>query len=189
MYCPKCGAENNNIDKYCCECGAQLWNKVKNDTKKENDIVYNKPGTIHSGGFYEMSSTVNIISRLIILVGLLCYFFTFVRISGWELIGSDFIYIGSDKVRAIGCGSNTAFFDLFIFGAAVCGVIAFWFKKGRMWLSFVAGAFLILFRIFTISLADFREIYDVLDVSFGAALYVSIIAFISAGIYLKFFDY
>lgn len=189
MYCPNCGAENNNADKFCAECGAQLWNKVTSDKKDEN-VVYNKPGTLNytTENSSEMSSSVNTISKFIVLAGILCYFLTFVKIGGLGLRGSDFIFMGNEKVQTLGAESNMIFFDPFVFGAAVCGIIAFWFKKRRMWLSFAAGILLILFRIFKIGLAPFSEVYDVIDIIFGAPLYVSIAAFICAGMYLKFFN-
>lgn len=68
MYCPNCGADNNNVDKYCCECGAQLWNRTTSSVNQEPVLQSNAPGSLDRYPYPNRKKKIIIVTAIIAAV-------------------------------------------------------------------------------------------------------------------------
>lgn len=91
MRCPNCGAENNNSDRFCAECGAGLpnyqtpiMNQSQNENYRDSSYHYNQQEKPKKG-------YANIAMVLAILSIVICFF--------WPLFGIPAFICGCLALR------------------------------------------------------------------------------------------
>lgn len=69
MHCPNCGAENNNTDRFCAECGSGLPDYqppgVNHSENERRDTYYNNPQENKSKGYANVAMVLAILSIVI----------------------------------------------------------------------------------------------------------------------------
>lgn len=185
MFCKSCGSEVKTGEKFCRSCGAPIEGNSGTDAFGElaDKISENKTSL---GGV--------LIGKILVLVALICFFFTFMTVScageTRKVSGKDMIFGDSSITDSIEkqYSSHSTLFNIFVCASAVSGIAAIGLRKRKTSavLAGVSGVLLIVFR-FTAkfyykigdqSLGDWEEAG--LEVGFGFPLYLAIVLFIAA---------
>lgn len=193
MFCKKCGAELTKGSKFCKNCGTKIEIYKNPDSKINSDQQQNPQASNKTTN----SRSVVLIGKVVILIALICFFFTFMSVScageTRKISGTDMIFGDNsvtDSLDEEGYDSHSSLFNIFVCLSAISGVIAIIVKREKSAvLASLSAIFLLIFRfsakhyyqINDMSLKDWEDMN--LETHFGFALYLAIfLFFLGAGI-------
>ncbi len=196
MVCNYCGNQIQDNQQICPNCGANLG-----ITPPQNQPSY---GNVQPN--YAPSSTgisTSIIAKIVVVIALICFFFTFMSVSctvvddsSVEITGIDMIIGNTETADEVNSASDDEasgidVINIFVIGSAVLAILAIVMKnpKDSAALTVGSAALLIIFRFTATSYYKIEDVKlkemideDLLAVEFGLALYAAIILFIVATI-------
>lgn len=196
MFCPKCGNPIQPGGAFCSKCGNPTGYTNPNPNNYNNPVPPPSPYVNAQNGTQHNTLGGVIIAKIIVVIALICFFFPFMTVScagsSHEITGTDMIFGDEDLKDEMDDRSGSGWFNIFLCGAGICGVLALLASKsnpdGGAITSGIAFVLLIIFRLSATSyyeiegtkLKDFSP--DMLKVEFGGALYFSMILFFAAAV-------
>lgn len=187
MFCPKCGNKIQDGVRFCGKCGSEV-ETVGGENREVSSVQGQTP---EKSGAKSDSKSVVLIGKMVIIIALVCFFFTFMSVScageTQKISGKDMIFGDSSITDSLDeeYDSHSNLFNIFVCLSGVSGIIAIIITKRKASAGFasLSAIFLLIFRfsakhyyqIGDRSLKDWEEMN--LETHFGFALYLAIVLF------------